>query len=606
MIEDLMVIKQRYYEYLWRNVEDAEEYLSLLQNEGDLYRWSDLNCQDSNTANWQGHTFLNRTRLVLQRYGRDMDKELFDKLAGAFRYWLKHDFQNTNWWYMQIGVPSALCDLTIMLEDELTEEELDKAVSIIQRGSFSHNQHAYNMTGANLIWGVWTTVKHALLVQDCELLKKAVNRASYEFEIADGLKEGVKPDYSFFQHGPQHYTMGYGRSFTESLSPMVYILSGTEYQFSKEILKLLVDFLLEGQVYMIRNGTVDYLAIGREYCRPEAYTSIAIRRAAELYSKTSSIPRKANLEAFITAYDNGTPYIKETKFFEDSLVLTHQRQNFYISIKGLNNTLIGSESLNGENILGYNLSYGTNMCFLSTGKEYENMPAVWDYSMMPGTTSYIESEQDVLNRLNIWNSKIGLNDKCYASIKNGKGAMTMDFDNRDMLTGTVTYIVFDEGVIVLGTNICCHKQNNDKEIWTTINQCVLEDNFNVQVDGNVITNGSFLYINLDPERKLEYTYAKVTGSWRRNNKNIPTETVAVDVLKIGISHGTSPKGSKFSYAVIDASKKLEVENIVNTPLIQGVEFGNGGHIFVFHKAGEYTLKSGKTIKSDGGVVVNNI
>ena len=62
-----------------------------------------------------------------------------------------------------------------------------------------------------------------------------------------------------------------------------------------------------------------------------------------------------------------------------------------------------------------------------------------------------------------------------------------------MLTGTVTYIVFDEGVIVLGTNICCHKQNNDKEIWTTITQCVLEDNFNVQADGNVITNGSFLY-----------------------------------------------------------------------------------------------------------------
>ena len=95
-----MVIKQRYYEYLWRNVEDAEEYLPLLQNEGDLYRWSDLNCQDSNTANWQGHTFLNRTRLVLQRYGRDMDKELFDKLAGAFRYWLKHELQNTNGRYM--------------------------------------------------------------------------------------------------------------------------------------------------------------------------------------------------------------------------------------------------------------------------------------------------------------------------------------------------------------------------------------------------------------------------------------------------------------------------------------------------------------------------
>lgn len=218
-----------------------------------------------------------------------------------------------------------------------------------------------------------------------------------------------------------------------------------------------------------------------------------------------------------------------------------------------------------------------------------------------------------MQRSTIWVNKKGLNEKCHGRIKNGKGAMTMGFDNRDGITGIVSYFVYDNGIIALGTDISSYYQNNEKEIRTTINQCVLEDNFNVDgekvtkgayyVGDNVITNGAFSYYNLDTDQTMILTATDVTGSWKRNATTRSDEPITVGVFNIGIHHGTNPTNSTYAYAVIDANKELNVERIVNTSKIQGVEFKNGDYILVFHSKGEYKLKSGKTITSNGGIVI---
>ena len=284
MIERIGSRLREYFKYKMKNEPVSKE---ALVKKGEYYVWEDLDCNDTCVAAWQGMTYLHRTKDELCKA---ISEEDISKLKSAFVYWLDNDFQNSNWWYSQIGVPMAVCDIVILLEDRLSKEELDKAIRIIEKGSLKKSEYIKQWTGANLIWGIWTTAKHALIEKDGNLLKRAVKYASREVRLARGDEEGIKPDFSFFQHGTLHYTLGYGRSFTVSLSLLVYILSGSEYQLTQEKLEILVRFLLEGQAMMMRGRSVDYLAIGREYCRINSLKADEVYDSALLLSETVDIP----------------------------------------------------------------------------------------------------------------------------------------------------------------------------------------------------------------------------------------------------------------------------------------------------------------------------
>ena len=85
----------------------------------------------------------------------------------------------------------------------MTEKEKQEAIRVMEQSQFG-------MTGQNKVWLAGNVLIRGLLLNDAELIKEA--RENICSEIVLGQKEGIQPDWSFHQHGPQQQFGNYGLS----------------------------------------------------------------------------------------------------------------------------------------------------------------------------------------------------------------------------------------------------------------------------------------------------------------------------------------------------------------------------------------------------------
>ncbi|MHB1152559.1 MAG: polysaccharide lyase family 8 super-sandwich domain-containing protein [Eubacteriales bacterium] len=606
---------------------EAAFFDTLIAGDNGLY-WADLDYTDKTVSYWKCNAHLGRLCTIIAANGEkrlNEDAEYRQTLLGALDFWLIHDFINPNWWHNQIGVPGTLANICLLMDEYIDDRRREKATEILGRGSIRCNPAILKWTGANLLWGVWGTIRDAMFLRDFELLRQAVVRTLDELTEAKGLAEGIKEDRSFYQHGAQLYSGGYGRAFTSSIADMAYLFGSSGFQFPHNKLELFCEYVLLGQRYMTRRSSLDYLCVGRELSRQNALSASSIRLSVIKMLQTPEMPHKDALRAYLAELegnDNGA--LCETRWFRNSYILCHHRTSFYMSVKGSHSDFIGTECGNFENYLGYNLTFGGNTCFMSDGKEYYNINPVWDFSMLPGTTSFRENDAALLRHTGAydrWYSRKGSNPFC-AGVSDGRhGAMYMKTDH-DGLTGNLSFFFFDFGMVALGTNITykvaeeAEKDNTvvASEIVTTINQCFLD---NAAVDNKPVNSGETIHIGKDRISNGGFTYynfcdkpltifaGEVTGSWKRNNLAESDEPVKRDIFKLYFSHGCLPVDSSYAYAVCGGAhaKKPTVARIVNTGSMQAVELEDGSAIAVFYQPGDYTTARGKTVSSTGGICI---
>lgn len=588
-------------------------YNSLIGGDSGLY-WEDLDYTDKTVSYWKCNAHLGRLCTIISANGKsrlDNDAAYREKLLGALDYWLKNDFTNPNWWHNQIGVPCTLANICLMMDEYIGGDRREKAARILSRGSVRGNPAILKWTGANLLWGVWGTIRDAMFTRDASLLRTAVSRAADEIKEAAGLAEGIKDDRSFYQHGAQLYSGGYGRSFTTSIADMAYLLGGSEYALPQDKLRLFCEYVVLGQRYLTRRGALDYLCVGREISRKDALSASRLRSAIRKMLLTDGMPHKEVLRDYLSQTDgddNGA--LRDTRWFWNSYMLCHHRTSFYMSVRGTHEDFTGTEAGNYENYLAYNLTCGSNTCYMADGTEYYNIDPVWDFSMLPGTTSFREDDAALLRRTcayERWFSRRGSNRYCAGASDGRRGTMYMKLEH-DGLTGLLSYFFFDFGVVALGTDITYTAPGDaaPAEIVTTVNQCYLDgcsaaDGETVGPDG-CVTNGGFTYYNLCG-LPMTLSAGEVTGSWKRNNLAESDECVRADIFKLYFSHGTAPHNSSYAYAVCGGAgaARPPVARIVNTGAVQAVELEDGTSIAVFHKPGEYITSDGRTVRSSGGI-----
>ena len=69
--------------------------------------------------------------------------------------------------------------------------------------------------------------------------------------------------------------------------------------------------------------------------------------------------------------------------------MVQQAESGYFSVKMVSSRTIGTESGNGENLLGFWLPFGLTY-LVQRGDEYDGLPVVWDWSRLPGVTAPAE------------------------------------------------------------------------------------------------------------------------------------------------------------------------------------------------------------------------
>ena len=122
------------------------------------------------------------------------NEDLRRLLHGGMAWWYENMPVCRNWWHNQIGVPKKFAGILMMLRNELTPEELEGGLRVLEKAKFG-------MTGQNKVWLAGNNLMRGLLINDEALVKEAAEQIKETICVTD--EEGIQRDWSFHQHGAQ-------------------------------------------------------------------------------------------------------------------------------------------------------------------------------------------------------------------------------------------------------------------------------------------------------------------------------------------------------------------------------------------------------------------
>ena len=602
-MQALALVKERYVKLLWQGC--VREYINIgydasLTTErlvpGDepgTYYWSDIDYKDMSRSCWGSANHYNRLLRMLCQDGRERietDADYRDKILGGVRYWLVKDFINPNWWHNDIGTPNHMTALGLMLWDLLPDDMREGMAALAARGSMKTRTDIPKWTGANLIWGVSNSLRHALMTDDVALLYAAAKRA--EDEIYAGHTEGIQDDGSFCQHGPRWYSGGYGSNFTFDLSQLAYVLAGTPCAFSKEKMDILLTHVLDGQRNMMHHGYFDYNGVGREFTRRRAVHSRIIHYGVDLLCRIEGIARHDELVAFrdenaLGAVVAASDY-SATRHYPKVSYLAHNKNGTHIGIKCHAPGQFDMEVCNAEGHLCYNMSYGTRTCFMRRGDEYLDVNPIYDFAHMPGTTARLETDDQLKVRMDWW--CVPLPNDHTGGMTQGDRGIIYERPEHDGITAMVSFFAFDSQLVALGADIQ-DAEPQKGALTTTLNQCRACD-MQWSPDGQSVHHGEFSYHNLDKSTRLCAEITHRTGSWKRNSYEEPETYEEGDLFCAYIP--VEKPGDGYAYAVTPRGMTPSLQVISNTPDCQAILLSDGTLMAVFHTDCEITVKN-KTV-----------
>jgi|APSaa5957512622_1039677.scaffolds.fasta_scaffold00625_11 chondroitin AC lyase len=550
-VADLTVVKERLRQRVLDSARpvDPTTWLETQRSDGS---WPDVNYDGKERGRWSPTGHMSRCLALAGTLKRkpEIPVQTQDALKTAvtrgLQHWYAKDYQCPNWWYNVIGIPRILYRILLLMEDDLAAETVTGGFPILTRAKLG-------MTGQNLVWVAECTIARGCLAGQPSIVREAFSRIEREIRISG--KEGIQTDYSFYQHGNQLYSGGYGRGFSIDCPYFAALARETTFAFSPEKIDILAAYLLDGQQWMVRNWLFDYSACGRELVRKGGGSAKSLANACADMALLKH-PRQAEIEAFGARLRKritpDTPGLTGNRHFWRSDFMTHHRPEYYASVRLTSTRLRQTETCNSENLLGLLLSDGVNyLC--DTGEEYRGIFAVWDWARLPGITAEMHGKPP-RTRSNTGKRSFvgGVSDGAY-------GATAMDFV-RGGLRARKSWFFFDEGYLCLGAGITCPSEHT---VETTINQCLKAGPVTVSdTEGEIreiegqrevdkprwIHHDSVAYILLSPS-PATIQAETVTGSWHTINRTVADTPVTEDVFRASLRHGATPTSADYAYYV---------------------------------------------------------
>ncbi|VAW25173.1 Chondroitinase AC precursor [hydrothermal vent metagenome] len=563
--------------------------------------WPDIDYTSKDRGAWKPRRHLTNLLEVVKAYqtrGTKFyhKKRVSKKIHLALNYWLTNDFQSPNWWFNEIGVPEVLASVLFLMEDELSPDQKELGVKILDRSKIGR-------ASQNKVWLSGNVLLKALLIRDEETIKKASE--SIKEELAVGLDEGIQPDWSFHQHGPQLQFGTYGLSYVVDMIKYITILQHTPFKFDEDKVSTLRNYLLQGLQWVTWKNQMDISACGRQL-----FIDSPAQKATTF---SNSIKKMETLDRkFAGDYKKAGRYetLVGNKHFWRSDFQVQRTPEYYFSVKMCSERVIGAQSGNSENLLGFYMGDGVTFLY-QTGDEYKNIFPFWDWKKIPGATT--PQDNKPLPVLGWYGYRIESN--FVGGVSDGKtGIAAMDY-NRNGLKAKKSWFIFDGKIVCLGAGI---SSSAGLPVTTSVNQSYLKGEPIIKTAAGEITSGGsgdlastkwILHDNIGyffPNGgNLKMETKEVEGSWSRVTSRYPDKKINARIFKLWLEHGVSPAGKSYAYILVPNATKNQLEDmeadnpfrIVNKKNLQVVASSDG------LLAGITFFKPGK---SDvfGGIEVN--
>lgn len=598
----------------------TSEALDYVASQGADGSWPDVDYADrtssANGATWSAYIALYRMLALAQAY-RDPDAAGFEDPAvlatveRALVHWDAVDPGNTNWWETEIGESMAMGRLTVFLGDELSPEA--KAVAL------EHNTGRLDPVGANGAWRTTNYLFEALATRDHEKIVSGFDTMVQTVAVdrSGGTNEAVQPDGSFWAHGAQLYSEGYGMALFTNVALWADAARGTGLAFTREHLDTIAFYVVNGTRWMIR-GEVGMLYLG--YREPKTVDGVT-GYAAEFLEPLAKMERTDPLYA--TDYQELIDSIRGTtrtngvtgnKYFWRSEFSSHLRDGYGIFTRLNSSRTVGSEYRStfrpevGNEIV-WNAAGAT--AIQVTNREYVDLGPAFDWFHYPGVTAPYVKEQTRGTA-----GRTGNGGSFTGGVSDGTYGVSVHSLDRADTQGRKSYFYLDDEMVALGAGI---RSGSDAPVHTTVNQGVAKGN--ASADGRPVapgTVGAALegpswayndevgYVFPAGQRVLVSNTAQ-TGSW------VGQDPVSRDAFTLYVDHGVRPSDAGYEYVVLPAASPQEVEAYAEAPAVQVLRndtavqavrhAGLRQTMATFYQAGSLDLGEGRTLEVSQPAIV---
>jgi len=555
------------------DAKEVEKYLNTFDIKNGTF--IDLDYTDKARTKWQIKEHWDRLAGMARQYNlpessRFRDKRVKECIQKGIEYWVKHNYQAPNVWYTLIGIPQEMCKVFLLMDGKLPADLFKASLPIILASVLEDRYNYANApaTGQNLLWETTIHVYASVLSGDHSGLKRAYDASAKEIVVT--TKEGIQPDYSFHQHGPQSYSFGYGKSFVLSASQLIYSAKDTHYHFPEETIDILSKYILEGMQWMTRNQMIEYTATGREISR-KSYNTGEIIRSLELLAETDK-SRSSQYKVFHDQLLKGKRdhSITGNRMFPYIDLMVHHRPEYFFSIKGVSDRIYGTETGNGENLKGYHLGRGTQF-IVRHGREYSGIFPLWDWERLPGAlNTYGSKNYPLLN----WGRNARGNRPFVKGISDGmNGCFGFDYA-LDSVSARRGWFFMGDVVLNLVSGLSFNTYFNVNQ---TINQCFSRGN--VRIDGKKLTGNLFegkikrvwhdsIAYHFVYHPAVNVLNVEQKGSWQDINVSEDPEELSAKIFTLFVDLGTSSDNGSFGYFVVPGVNEAEESQISHIEILR--------------------------------------
>jgi chondroitin AC lyase len=551
------------------NQDTINNYINTQLSNGS---WSDIQYSRVDTFFAQSH--LVRLKAMAYAYRNSTNPlynnaSLLTHIINGFEYWYNVKPTTTVWYDQDIDAPQDYMVALILLKGKISSAQLLKySAYLVDRTA------QYRGEGKNLTWISNITIYKGCIEDSYRLVDIGFRAVSSPLVIVTGKDDdGIKIDNSFHQHGAQLYSAGYGLSIMSDFTDAIELASGTEFinSFSNDRRRILSNVLLKGHQRLGYRNAMDFGAMGRNISRPSVnnYTNVS---ASLLDQMIAGDPDSTfEYQAWKNNLSGGaypTRYLGNYHFWKSD-IMTHHGANYYMSAKIISLRTRGTESINGENIKGYNLPFGSTQ-FLTQGDEYMNLFPVWDWTRVPGATAENNQAATALNSYvdgtNVFGG--GVSDA-------ENGVLAYEHDYNGVKAKKSYFFLGADALLCLGTGITASKSNN---IVTSINQCYASGNVTINngTSTSTFTGTSQMFNDIKwvHHDNIGYIFPNAgymaiekkrqEGHWSDiNTLDGTTALQYTTVFSLWINHSSTPSNRSYYYIVMPDKSLSDFQTAVN-------------------------------------------
>lgn len=548
-------------EFLSQSIDkDVDRYFSTITSKGT---WKDIDYTDRSRSLWQLEQHLDRLISMSLAYENSVRKRPADlqKIMNGLRFWFDGHFCNDNWWYQKIGIPRRILHLAYILDNDIPvymHTPVAEALLAIDSDDFparpggDRSQVLSNHAKA-LLWrrdssGVVNIFRKIEAEARVAPIEEVMYDAAGGMEVRNGWMHagrGVQADMSFHHRGDRvNSTMTYGQELLQEFCYWGHLLKETPYAFSQEHVRFIVDYYIDGVCrHLIKGRYIEPAAFNRELARPWV-GEVANDDARQLLLLCGGY-REGELRHMMDIQNGSAPYdLSYAYLFWQTDYFAFSRPQWQTAVRMHSERNANMEAAhNSEGISNH--FRGDGACMLSVaGREYKGIQPVFDFRMIPGTTTPLVQKMPPANEVLVCHSETVFAGAVCDSLY---GAAAFDFrSQRSDLRARKGYFFFDEGYVCLGSNI---NSSTDDTIVTTIEQCLKKSE--VRHEGNwFFHNGNAYEILSDNEVMSSVEHRK--GTWENCIKGATyaKDKAEADVFTLALNHGTKPENGSYAYAVI--------------------------------------------------------